>query len=155
MILRCVSPAQTSLWNARLTYSTVPWISVWICNSHHKLIVSKTEFVNIPYKTLLYVHPPVSVDSSFILWVTKAKNIGVILHSSLSYCPLHPNYPQMLLALHVNYVKSLTPPHHLTCPPWFKLPSPLTCFVAIARREVFSLAMPRSTLNTAAGMMVS
>lgn len=87
MILRCVCPAQASLWNSRLIYSTIQWhlhldmwqpaqtyIQRWIPKHLHKILFDS--------------HPPVSVDSSFILWISPAQNVGVILDSSHCYSPL-------------------------------------------------------------------
>lgn len=50
MILRCVGPAQASLWNSRLIESTIQWHLHWICDSLLKLI-PKSEFLNISTKS--------------------------------------------------------------------------------------------------------
>ena len=62
-------------------------ISCWQAGSLPLAPTGKPEFLNIPYKILLYSYPPIPMDSNLILSITQVKSIEVILDSSLSYLP--------------------------------------------------------------------
>jgi len=62
-------------------------ISCWQAGSLPLVPTGKPEFLNIPYKILLYSYLPIPMDSNLILSITQVKSIEVILDSSLAYLP--------------------------------------------------------------------
>lgn len=84
MNLNCVYPAQAQVCLNSHLFNYFLTFPFRLPDRHLKLFLSKTE---LPTKPCVTHPPPISVDGNFILWVTQAKSIEVILDSSLSHSP--------------------------------------------------------------------
>lgn len=138
MNLNCVYPAQAQVCLNSHLFNYFLTFPFRLPDIHLKLFLPKPE---LPTKPCITHLPPISVDGNFILWVTQAKSIEVILDSSLSQSPPSPfKLPTGFAGSPCEIYQELTASHRSPTPsllpPWFDPPSSLTGFAVDTCRQV-------------------
>uniref|UniRef100_A0A6I8NX31 RNA-directed DNA polymerase n=1 Tax=Ornithorhynchus anatinus TaxID=9258 RepID=A0A6I8NX31_ORNAN len=105
------APVLSPSLQARIS-SCLQYVSTWMSACHLKLNMSKTELLIFPPKPGPLPDLPITVDGTTILPVSQARNLGVILDSSLSFTPHILSIPRP-----AGFTFTISPRSALSSPP--------------------------------------